>query len=165
MKKIELSVYLANLKKYNENKKDYGTWVDFTQDREDVKEQVELIIKYDDYAIHDSETNLAIDIKENTSIETLLDLIEVLEVTEYPLSVINNILSQHFYIEDAIEVLENESFDCYDDIENKKDLGYILAEFLELPEIGRRYFNYENYGRDAVFEGWHIDCGAAVYIY
>ena len=165
MKKIELSVYLVNLKKYNENKENYGSWVDLTQDRESVEEQVDTIVGYDDCAIHDSETNLEIKIKVDTSIETLLDLVEVLEATDYPESVVNNILSQYVYIEDAIDIIGDESFSFYDEVEDEEDLGLALAEFLELTETGRIYFNYESYGRDATYEGWYIGCGAAVYIY
>ena len=165
MKKIELSVYLVNLKKYNENKENYGSWVDLTQDRESVEEQVDTIVGYDDCAIHDSETNLEIKIKTDTDIYILLDLVEVLKTTDFSEPVINNILSQYVYIEDAIDVINNQSFDYYDNVNNEEELGYILAEYLGLTENVRSYFNHENYGRDAALEGWHIAHGAAVCIF
>ena len=165
MKNLKLDAYVIGLRKLNKGEKDSGAWVDLTQDREEVEEYIDTIVGYDSCTIYDFETSLAIDVKTGTDIYILLDLVEVLKATDYPESVVNNILEQCSNIENVIDIINNQSFDCYDEIKNEEDLGYILAEFLELPEIGRRYFNYENYGRDAVFEGWHIDCGAAVYIY
>ena len=162
-----MNIYLVNLRKYNKRERDYGSWVDLTQDRKDVEEQVRLVIGKDDYEIHDFETNLEINIKVDTSIETLLDLVEALEFVDYPESVVNNLLEQYKNksLDKAVTDIEYGEIDYYENVETKEELGRALAEDIKLTETGRIYLNYADFGADAVLEGWYIGCGAAVYIH
>ena len=161
MKNLELNIYLVSCRW------EYGEWVDLTQDRDEVNGQIERLIGDDNYAIHDLKTNLKVEIKEDTSIETLFNLVEALVFVDYPLSVVNNLLEQYKdkSLDKAVTDIEYGEIDYHEYVENKEELGRALAEDIKLTETGRIYFNYESFGHDAVLEGWYIGCGAAVYIH
>lgn len=198
MIKNTVNVYVANLGKYNEGEL-VGEWISLPVTEDEMNEMFVRIgvgeivdgeykhgkteiengmpYCYEEYAIHDYETELPIEISEYSNLEKLNELAEKMEeLDEHDLNCINALL-ECGYIDkknivdgDIQDILDEHCFIEIDASMSNSDeaLGYALAEINDidskLEELGLAgYFDYEKYGRDARFNGASIaDNGIAI---
>ena len=182
-----IKLYLANLGKYNEGILK-GEWFELPLDETELEEAmvkigvahydkdgnyVPYVIEtdekgneyiYEEYAIHDYETDLNISITEYSSIKNLNAIAE--NVDEDDIRYINVLLDDGAIdMKDLIEwraskLLENYSFvelDGWGSEEEKVGYAYV-DEIVGGPEclskeVLERYFDYEAYGRDILLSG------------
>lgn len=185
-----IKLYLANLGKYNEGILK-GAWIELPYTQEELEEKfVEIGIAhydaegnyvpyvvetdekgyeymYEEYAIHDYETDLDIPINEYSSLDNLNAIAE--NVDENDVDHINLLLEEgDIGLRDLIEytsrmILQDYSFiELNSNISNEDEkVGYgyideVVCGVENLPrEVLERYFDFEAYGRDLRLSG---DC-------
>ena len=185
-----IKLYLANLGKYNEGELK-GAWIELPYTKEELEEKfVEIGIAhydaegnyvpyvvetdekgyeymYEEYAIHDYETDLDIPINEYSSLSNLNTIAE--NVDENDIEYINILLNNgDIGLRDLLEdtsknILQGYTFiDLDSSIYNEDEkIGYgyideVICGIDQLPrEVLERYFDFEAYGRDLRLSG---DC-------
>lgn len=185
-----IKLYLANLGKYNEGVLK-GAWIELPYTQEELEEKfVEIGIAhydaegnyvpyvvetddkgyeymYEEYAIHDYETDLSIPINEYSSLDNLNAIAE--NVEDHEVEYINLLLdNENISLRDLIEepaskLLQNYNFIELDsNIWNEDEkVGYGIVDDIycgieNLPrEILEQYFDFESFGRDLRLSG---DC-------
>ena len=183
-----VKLYLANLGKYNEGELK-GAWIELPYTQEELEEKfVEIGIAhydaegnyvphvvetdekgyeymYEEYAIHDYETDLDIPINEYSSLSNLNMIVE--NVDENDIEYINLLLNNgdigfRDLLEDTSKnILQGYTFiDLDSSISNKDEkIGYgyideVMCGIDQLPrEVLERYFDFEAYGRDLRLNG------------
>lgn len=151
------SIYIANLRKYNEGYL-VGGWLPLPTTEDELQEFLEDVVKIDDeheeYAIHDYETYLDIKIGQYDDIMELSEQIETIEG-------FNNHEYEAFqaYIEcessnldDAIECIQSGRYSFYPGINNYSDLGeryfHDLGYASLVPEYLHEYIDFKKFGED-----------------
>lgn len=182
-----IKLYLANLGKYNEGILK-GEWVELPLSETELEEAmvnigvahydkegnfVPYVIEtdengyeyvYEEYAIHDYETDLNISISEYSSLNDLNTVAEIVE--DFELDQVNALLDGGVIdMKDLLECNINEIIQNYDFIEleptmnEEQEVGYAYVDEvcggLEClsKEILERYFDYEAFGRDILLGG------------
>ncbi|MCW6094572.1 antirestriction protein ArdA [Clostridium sporogenes] len=166
-----LNIYIANLGKYNEGKL-VGKWLELPASEDDINnlmveigvgyfdEDGEYIhgledngVYYEEYAIHDHETDIdGLEISEYSSITELNEIAEEMEVlSEYETKIVSALLEWGVYT-NVLEAIENiDDYNLNEDINNDYDLGYYWIEesgCYEIPENIKYYIDYEKFGSD-----------------
>ena len=182
-----IKLYLANLGKYNEGILK-GEWVELPLSETELEEVmvnigvahydnegnfVPYVIEtdengyeyvYEEYAIHDYETDLNISISEYSSLNDLNAIAE--NVEKYELDYVNvllddGVIDMKDLIEgDLEEIMQNYSFiELEPNMNEEQEVGYAYVDEvcggLEClsKEILERYFDYEAFGRDILLSG------------
>ena len=182
-----IKLYLANLGKYNEGILK-GEWVELPLSETELEEVmvnigvahydkegnfVPYVIEtdekgyeyvYEEYAIHDYETDLNISISEYSSLDNLNAIAE--NVEKYELDYVNALLDDGVIdMKDLIEgdleeIMQNYSFiELEPNMNEEQEVGYAYVDEvcggLEClsKEILERYFDYEAFGRDILLSG------------
>ena len=182
-----IKLYLANLGKYNEGILK-GEWVELPLSETELEEVmvnigvahydkegnfVPYVIEtdekgyeyvYEEYAIHDYETDLNISISEYSSLNDLNTVAEIVE--DFELDQVNALLDGGVIdMKDLLEGNINEIIQNYGFIEleptmnEEQEVGYAYVDEvcggLEClsKEILERYFDYEAFGRDILLSG------------
>jgi len=163
-----MRVYVTNLGKYNEGEL-IGEWLELpATDEEIVRTQwaIQLDDEYEEYFITDDEDS-PIEIYEYSNLDYLNRVAESYEdLNESEKEVLTHLTKYHGYDYDkAIEVIEKGEYTTYSDVKTEEDLGYALAENMEIPEHLKTYINYETIGREGTYSGWYIDNNTAYCIY
>lgn len=163
-----INIYVANLSKYNEGRL-VGEWLELPMHEDNMNEILDKILGSDEeYAIHDYECEINIEIKEYTNIFTLNETAERLE--DFDIDIVNALLEIYSDIDEVIEVIENGDFIILNNIKNEENLGYAAIEeldMLEIPEHLKNYFDYQKYGYELTMDNWNIvpELSVAVYTY
>lgn len=182
-----IKLYLANLGKYNEGILK-GEWVELPLSETELEEVmvnigvahydkegnfVPYVIEtdekgyeyvYEEYAIHDYETDLNISISEYSSLDNLNAIAE--NVEKYELDYVNVLLDdgaigmKDLIEGDLEEIMQNYSFiELEPNMNEEQEVGYACVdeiyggpEYLS-KEILERYFDYEAFGRDILLSG------------
>ena len=182
-----IKLYLANLGKYNEGILK-GEWVELPLSETELEEVmvnigvahydkegnfVPYVIEtdekgyeyvYEEYAIHDYETDLNISISEYSSLDSLNAIAE--NVEKYELDYVNvllddGVIGMKDIIEgDLEEIMQNYTFvELEPNMNEEQEVGYAYVdeiyggpEYLS-KEILERYFDYEAFGRDVLLSG------------
>ena len=182
-----IKLYLANLGKYNEGILK-GEWVELPLSETELEEAmvnigvahydnegnfVPYVIEtdengyeyvYEEYAIHDYETDLNISISEYSSLNDLNTVAEIVE--DFELDQVNalldgGVIDMKDLIEgDLEEIMQNYSFiELEPNMNEEQEVGYAYVdeiyggpEYLS-KEILERYFDYEAFGRDILLGG------------
>lgn len=182
-----IKLYLANLGKYNEGILK-GEWVELPLSETELEEVmvnigvahydeegnfVPYVIEtdekgyeyvYEEYAIHDYETDLNISISEYSSLDNLNAIAE--NVEKYELDYVNVLLDdgaigmKDLIEGDLEEIMQNYSFiELEPNMNEEQEVGYAYVdeiyggpEYLS-KEILERYFDYEAFGRDILLSG------------
>ena len=182
-----IKLYLANLGKYNEGILK-GEWVELPLSETELEEVmvnigvahydkegnfVPYVIEtdekgyeyvYEEYAIHDYETDLNISISEYSSLDNLNAIAE--NVEDFELDQVNalldgGVIDMKDLIEgDLEEIMQNYSFiELEPNMNEEQEVGYAYVdeiyggpEYLS-KEILERYFDYEAFGRDILLSG------------
>lgn len=182
-----IKLYLANLGKYNEGILK-GEWVELPLSETELEEVmvnigvahydkegnfVPYVIEtdekgyeyvYEEYAIHDYETDLNISISEYSSLDNLNAIAE--NVEKYELDYVNvllddGVIGMKDIIEgDLEEIMQNYTFvELEPNMNEEQEVGYACVdeiyggpEYLS-KEILERYFDYEAFGRDILLSG------------
>ena len=182
-----IKLYLANLGKYNEGILK-GEWVELPLSETELEEVmvnigvahydkegnfVPYVIEtdekgyeyvYEEYAIHDYETDLNISISEYSSLNDLNTVAEIVE--DFELDQVNalldgGVIDMKDLIEgDLEEIMQNYSFiELEPNMNEEQEVGYAYVDEvcggLEClsKEILERYFDYEAFGRDILLSG------------
>ena len=182
-----IKLYLANLGKYNEGILK-GEWVELPLSETELEEVmvnigvahydeegnfVPYVIEtdengyeyvYEEYAIHDYETDLNISISEYSSLNDLNTVAEIVE--DFELDQVNalldgGVIDMKDLIEgDLEEIMQNYSFiELEPTMNEEQEVGYAYVDEvcggLEClsKEILERYFDYEAFGRDILLSG------------
>ena len=182
-----IKLYLANLGKYNEGILK-GEWVELPLSETELEEVmvnigvahydkegkfVPYVIEtdekgyeyvYEEYAIHDYETDLNISISEYSSLNDLNTVAEIVE--DFELDQVNALLDGGVIdVKDLIEGNINEIIQNYGFIEleptmnEEQEVGYAYVDEIcggpecLSKEILERYFDYEAFGRDILLSG------------
>ena len=184
-----IKLYLANLGKYNEGILK-GSWIELPLSETELEEAmvkigvahydkdgnyVPYVIEtdekgneyiYEEYAIHDYETDLSISISEYSSIDSLNSIAENVDDTE--VRYINVLLDDGAIdMKDLIAYRASELLEYYSFVEldeslcgsDEEKIGYsFVDEVFGGPEglskeVLERYFDYEAYGRDLLLSG------------
>ena len=182
-----IKLYLANLGKYNEGILK-GEWVELPLSETELEEVmvnigvahydkegnfVPYVIEtdekgyeyvYEEYAIHDYETDLNISISEYSSLDNLNAIAE--NVEKYELDYVNVLLDdgaigmKDLIEGDIEEIMQNHTFiELEPNMNEEQEVGYACVdeiyggpEYLSR-EILERYFDYEAFGRDILLSG------------
>ena len=182
-----IKLYLANLGKYNEGILK-GEWVELPLSETELEEVmvnigvahydkegnfVPYVIEtdekgyeyvYEEYAIHDYETDLNISISEYSSLDNLNAIAE--NVEKYELDYVNVLLDdgaigmKDLIEGDLEEIMQNHTFiELEPNMNEEQEVGYAYVdeiyggpEYLS-KEILERYFDYEAFGRDVLLSG------------
>ena len=182
-----IKLYLANLGKYNEGILK-GEWVELPLSETELEEAmvnigvahydkegnfVPYVIEtdekgyeyvYEEYAIHDYETDLNISISEYSSLDNLNAIAE--NVEKYELDYVNVLLDdgaigmKDLIEGDLEEIMQNHTFIALEpNMNEEQEVGYAYVdeiyggpEYLS-KEILERYFDYEAFGRDILLGG------------
>lgn len=177
-----LRLYIANLGKYNEGDS-VGEWIDLPYKEEDLNDLFVKIglgyynsnneyihgleidgVYYEEYAIHDSETDLPIEIGEYENLNELNEIAEFFEyVDEYKLELLNTI-DRLFDLEiytvmsykNIDSFLDNFLFIKVSEFNPYYDLGkyWIDETFGSLDKVlgnAEYYFDYKKYGESLDF--------------
>ena len=182
-----IKLYLANLGKYNEGILK-GEWVELPLSETELEEVmvnigvahydkegnfVPYVIEtdekgyeyvYEEYAIHDYETDLNISISEYSSLDNLNAIAE--NVEKYELDYVNVLLDdgaigmKDLIEGDLEEIMQNYTFvELEPNMNEEQEVGYAYVdeiyggpEYLS-KEILERYFDYEAFGRDILLSG------------
>ena len=182
-----IKLYLANLGKYNEGILK-GEWVELPLSETELEEVmvnigvahydkegnfVPYVIEtdengyeyvYEEYAIHDYETDLNISISEYSSLDDLNAIAE--NVEKYELDYVNALLDdgaigmKDLIEGDLEEIMQNHTFiELEPNMNEEQEVGYAYVdeiyggpEYLS-KEILERYFDYEAFGRDILLSG------------
>lgn len=184
-----IKLYLANLGKYNEGILK-GAWVELPLEEKELEETMikigvahydnegnykPYVIEtdekgyeyiYEEYAIHDYETDLSISISEYSNLEDLNNIAE--NIGNVDIRYINVLLEdgsidkKDLIDYKASKLLENYSFIELEDsftMSEEERVGYALVDEVNcgvenLPrEVLERYFDFEAYGRDILLGG------------
>ena len=182
-----IKLYLANLGKYNEGILK-GEWVELPLSETELEEAmvnigvahydkegnfVPYVIEtdekgyeyvYEEYAIHDYETDLNISISEYSSLDNLNAIAE--NVEKYELDYVNALLDdgaigmKDLIEGDLEEIMQNYTFvELEPNMNEEQEVGYAYVDEvcggLEClsKEILERYFDYEAFGRDILLSG------------
>ena len=182
-----IKLYLANLGKYNEGILK-GEWVELPLSETELEEVmvnigvahydkegnfVPYVIEtdengygyvYEEYAIHDYETDLNITISEYSNLDNLNAIAE--NVEKYELDYVNVLLDdgaigmKDLIEGDIEEIMQNHTFiELEPNMNEEQEVGYACVdeiyggpEYLS-KEILERYFDYEAFGRDILLSG------------
>jgi antirestriction protein len=158
---MEITIYIANLGKYNEGEL-VGGWLTLPVSEKELQEHLKTVVKidgvnYEEYAIHDFEAIDGLKIGEYTNIKELNELAErALSVDEETLKYL--ITTGEFTFEEALDKVESgDGFRLWYDCDTMEDVAEQYAEetgLLEsVPENLRFYFDFAAYGRDMEIEG------------
>ena len=159
-----LSGYLSNLGKYTEGRP-AGEWVSFPTTAEHLKEVFDRIgidgKNYGELHITEYQSSIAGLAGKLTELESLDELNYLSELLKMQFDddrekfVAAMAYGDHTRdLQDIINLAQN--LDCYwlyPTVRSEEDYGYYLIDELdelELPEEAKKYFKYEEYGRDAV---------------
>lgn len=182
-----IKLYLANLGKYNEGILK-GEWVELPLSETELEEVmvnigvahydkegnfVPYVIEtdekgyeyvYEEYAIHDYETDLNISISEYSSLNDLNAIAE--NVEKYELDYVNVLLDdgaidmKDLIEGDLEEIMQNHTFiELEPNMNEEQEVGYAYVDEVcggldcLSKEILERYFDYEAFGRDILLSG------------
>lgn len=158
-----VNIYLANLGAYNRGHL-VGKQITLPMDEEKLQEEVDDVLNGEDairsrdfegevdeeFAIHDFETDLGIEISEYTGLYKLNEMLGELEfLDEYELTVVKAVLDAGIE-KDIMKIIEEiGDYSVYPDIHDDSNLGHYYLDEEELPEYLTHYFDYSEYGRDS----------------
>ena len=182
-----IKLYLANLGKYNEGILK-GEWVELPLSETELEEAmvnigvahydkegnfVPYVIEtdengyeyvYEEYAIHDYETDLNITISEYSNLDNLNTIAE--NVEKYELDYVNALLDdgaigmKDLIEGDLEEIMQNYTFvELEPNMNEEQEVGYAYVDEIYggpeclSKEILERYFDYEAFGRDILLGG------------
>ena len=182
-----IKLYLANLGKYNEGILK-GEWIELPLSETELEEAmvnigvahydeegnfVPYVIEtdengyeyvYEEYAIHDYETDLNISISEYSSLNDLNTVAEIVE--DFELDQVNalldgGVIDMKDLIEgDLEEIMQNYTFvELEPNMNEEQEVGYAYVDEIcggpecLSKEILERYFDYEAFGRDILLSG------------
>lgn len=152
-----INVYVANIGKYNEGEL-VGGWISLPRSEEEIEDflrgTVGINDEYEEYAIHDWESNYFEKISECESIDSLNEKAEIVDGLN---------IYEEKTAKAAIEIFGDEfwlysidDFVLYDEVHTEYDLGYYWAVDSGCYDLGgsvlSRYFDYEAFGRDIDLE-------------
>ena len=176
--KTNISLYIANLGKYNEGEL-VGEWIDLPATEEELLDLYVRIkvghyendeyvpyyeedgIIYEEVAIHDYETTVGLKIGEYDNIDELNELADRLESED--IEVIEAIIeATGCYLEEALDKVDNVLF--YHNMTLEEVAYDIVEECYDLPEIAQRYFDYEAFARDLGFDGYYEVENGTIYV-
>lgn len=158
-----VTVYIANLGAYNRGYL-IGKHITLPIDGDKLKEEIKNILNGkeaidsrdfkgmvdEEYAIHDYETNLNINIGEYTNLWKLNEDLQELEaLSEDDMDKVIAILDAG--LDDDLMNIINEIDDYYihSDVHSDSDLGHYYLDDENIPEYVTRYIDFEAYGRDS----------------
>ena len=174
-----IRIYVANLGKYNEGEL-VGGWLSLPASDVEVTDFLTSIVGvtidpeealhrelrgervYEEYAIHDWESDFLDRVGEYESIDALNERAELIEGwNDYQRQ---TMLAAVQVWGDEAWLYDVDDFVLYDDVHSDYDLGYYWAVdsgCYELKEPLASYFDYETFGRDIRFDtdGGHTDYG------
>lgn len=168
-----IRLYIANLGKYNKGEL-VGAWLtlplaydedDFKQEfQEFLESQVGINEEYEEFAIHDYETDLEMEIGEYDNVAHLNELAAKIEdIREYDMNAFKALIEAE-NIDTALELIESRDFTFYEDINTHEELGYYIVEEglfgVEIPSALANYIDHEAIGRD-----WSMDMTETSYGY
>ena len=149
----EIRIYVADLAAYN-NGKLHGTWIDATQDIDDIWQQVKAMLASspeefaEEYAIHDYEGFYTKHISEYDSVESVHEL--ACFIDEHG-EVGAELLAHFCSVEEAQTAMEESYAGCY---ESLADYAEELTEgATQIPEHLACYIDYDKMGRDMELGG------------
>lgn len=152
---VLLNVYIANLGAYNRGEL-IGQWVSLPMEREDLDEVISEILGNDEeYAIHDYESNLGLEVGEYENIHQLNE--QLAKVEEYEVDLLGALIRNYgLTLEEAIIGLENTDYFQLDKntfVSDESNLAYAVIDELGFEGINLTYhFDWELFGRDLSYD-------------
>lgn len=149
-----MKAYVTNLAKYTEGQL-VGKWVDFPIDENEFLDELEAIgIKCadDEWFITDYESKNGEPYEalgEYPSIDDLNEFAELEEDEEF------NALMEVVDYQEAKDIYENESYTYYAGMKLSDVAYWIVDECYDLPEIAKRYFDYDAFASDLGCDGYY----------
>lgn len=162
-----LRIYINTWGNYNENGADGGKWISLPMEESDLDAELEAVAENmgdadPEWFINDYEWECddhLTDISENSNLYELNKLAErIADLNDYEIRVL--LAMSEAFTRDLTEILwyiEHGRYSFYEDM----DLTEVAEEFVEAcyfskdtPDIFRRYFDYEAFGRDLGFDGY-----------
>lgn len=156
-----LNIYVANLGKYNEGEL-VGAWIELPKTEDEImqilKDQVGINEQYEEWAIHDYESDFGYKVEEYDNIFELNELAEQMDnFGETEQAAFKAFLEDGCPVNEAIEHVNNSDYLVYSNCNDMSDVAYQYVEesgiLNQIPENLQNYFDFEAYGRDMGFEG------------
>lgn len=162
-----LNLYVANLGKYNEGELK-GGWIVLPKTEEEIneflKDEVGINDQYEEWAIHDYETDFGIKVGEYDNIFELNEIAE--KINEMSFYEQEKILA-------AIEVWGDKALEfdlddiyLYEGVETIEELGRYFIDSFQEDSILTRHFDFKSYGReiDDSVDGGFCSAGYVEYV-
>ena len=152
---VLLNVYIANLGAYNRGEL-IGQWVSLPMEEEDLNEVISEILGNDEeYAIHDYESNLGLEVGEYENIHQLNE--QLAKVEEYEVDLLGALTRNYgLTLEEAIIGLEDTHYFQLDKntfMSDESNLAYAVIDELGFEGINLTYhFDWELFGRDLSYD-------------
>lgn len=157
---LYLKAYITNLGKYNEGDL-IGEWVQFPIDSNDfnaVLDRIGISPEYEEWFVTDYDCNLTAfdwqDLGEYPSYDTLEQFGELVASID-DVEAVDNVYEVTSDLKEAIEGLENGSYQYYPGVKNNNDWGqYLVSEYYndDIASLGidtiEQHFDYEALGRE-----------------
>lgn len=160
-------VFITNLGKYNEGEL-VGKWLDLPCD--DLEEELASIgvaddSQYEEYFITDYENDWDYPVDEYEDLWVLNELAE--QLADIDDAGDGDWLAAYMEaeggnLEDALDNYENSTF--YPEMDLEDVARDIIEECYNLPEIAKRYFNYEAFAGDLGFDGYTETSYGVIYL-
>lgn len=153
---VEIKIFVTNLGKRANGIKQ-GKWFTLPTSYEEIAEEIELEDQ-EEYLIQDFDAPFTIN--EQDSIDHLNYLAELFDehASSPVIDYIGELVSDGYYgsVEEALEAIDD--ITVYEGCSNMTDVAYDVAEEYGLlntryPDLLRRYFNFQAFGRDLAIEG------------
>ena len=150
----EINIWVSNLGKYNEGILQ-GAWFTLPTEMSEIRKKIGLNERYEEWAIHDYEAPFKI--SEYDDIGTLNEIAELIEETEIPDVVWNNMSELLDYFSGSVpDLIENcEPLLIHSDLQTDYYLGQAYIEDLDvefprtyLGNTIESYIDYKSLGRD-----------------
>lgn len=172
-----LNIYINTWGNYNENGADGGEWITLPMDEAELHEKMKQVSEAmgdndPEWFVNDYEWTLDFEPFEVCEMENFDDLneraqeLDSLDSDECEaLAAIIEVHTNDF--NEALEIVSRGRYQFYKGYD-LTDLAYELVEECyftkDTPEIFTRYFNYEAFGRDLQYDGYHEVNGGVLYV-
>lgn len=159
-----LNIFVNTWANYNENGADGGEWITLPMDADELEAKlVELAEALEDedpeYAIHDYEWTSDIELGEVHEMDNIVTwnerCQEADDLEEYEVEEIAAAMEAFSYtFAEAMERQQRGSFTFYQGQTLQEVAEELVDECYDLPDIAKRYFDYEAFARDLGFDGY-----------
>jgi antirestriction protein len=152
-------IYVACLAAYNAGKL-HGEWIDATQDIEDLRAEIEAMLKAspephaEEYALHDFENFGSLRLSEYENLDHVAEVAQLISLHGELAWLVIDDYGGLAHLDEARAAIEDRFVGCFEDREEWiHDLLEQTQEMSKVPEYLRPYFDLDRYAHDLELSG------------